>query len=420
MIRFVEISLMKSFFSNNRYPLLLTFLSLIWVLAVVFVFQVFDQRFVFGDSKSYYWAAVELYSNGTLNDHRPLVISAINGFPLLFGFSGAAIFIWSWMVNLCCWLGTVLLIFSIAKRYVKSKVAFFTALTFLFCIGNLFIAFHLLSESIFTFCLVLAFYNIQIHLDSKSTRPLIFALVVLLLSIMIKPLSLILAVIVLLFFCKKWKAILKSGYSLLLYLSCGILFFQMYTMKTNFGNFTVSYIDSFTYYNYLGTRADCLKNKTPFIQGENQRYAYFGKLSHTKQKEVASGDFKKQLSSNTENLIKAYAVNLVVNSTKGSAAVYGCENKLHTNYFDRLHFFFKAVSKLQNIILTSIGLFLSLLTFLRWKGNAILFRLGAVVFMCIVAVSAISSDQGDRFHIVLYPIILLMLSNYFPKRIPHD
>jgi len=410
---------MKSFLSNYRYPVLLSFLALVWVAVVVFVFQVFDQRLLFGDSKSYYLAAVELYTKGTLNDHRPLVISAINGFPLLFGFSGAAVFIWSWVVNLMCWLGTVLLIFSIAKHYVKPRIAFYTALAFLFCVGNLFIAFHLLSESIFTFCLVLAFYGIQKHLDSNSIMPLILTITLLLLSVMIKPLSLILVVIVGLFFWRKWTAILKSPYSLLLYLGCGVLFFQMYTMKTNFGNFTVSYIDSFTYYNYLGTRADCLKNNTAFVQGENVRYAYFGKLPHPKQKEVASADFKQQLTSNTENLVKAYAVNLVVNTTKGSAAVHGCKNKLNTGYFDFVDFVFKAVSKLQNIILTGMGLFLSLLTMLRWKGSGVLFRLGAIVFISIVAFSAISSDQGDRFHIVLYPIILLMLSHYFPKRVSH-
>ncbi len=416
MIRFVEISTMKSFFLNYKNQLLLLLVAIIWLLVVGFIFQIEEQTFLFGDSKSYYIAAIELYTTLNLGDHRPLIISTINGFPLVFGFSNASIFVWSWIINLICWLATILLIFSISKRFVKPIIAFYTALFYIFCLGNLFIVFHLLSETIFTFCLVFAFYLIKKQIDTSKIKYLIFAISILTLAVMIKPLSLLLVLVMLLSFYKRWIDIVKSNYSILFYLSCCLLFFQMYTMKKEFGNFTVSYIDSHTYYNYLGTRADCIKNNTEFIQGKNERYVYFAALSHADQKRVAATDFKKQLTSNPVNLIKAYCINLFINSTKGSAAVFGCENKKNSSYFNFFYVLFKAVSKVQNCALTFIGLLLSLLTLLQWKRNEMFFKLAAIVIFFIIFISGISSDQGDRFHIVLYPLILLLLCNYYPKR----
>ncbi len=420
MLRFVEISVMKSIFATYKYPSLLLLLAFSWLLLSVFIFQIELQTFRFGDSKSYELAAIDLYQKEILNDHRPLVISAINGFPLLFGFSPTVIYTWSLIVNLACWFVTVLLIFSMAKRYTSERVAFLTAAFFILCVGNMFITFHLLSESIFTFCLLLVLFLIQKHYDTTKIHFLIYTLSLLVLMIMIKPLSLLLVVIVIVFFYKKTNQFFKSKSVIVLFLCSFVLLFQMITLKKEFGNFTVSYIDSFTYYNYLGTHADCLQKKTEFIQGQNDRYVYFGKLVPKQQKEVASADFKHQLSNNTINLIKAYAINLYGNATDGSPSVFGCENKANTTFFDGFHFLFKAMAKLQNIILTILGLLLSVGTLWQWKKQNVFFKICAIVVLYVIFISGISSDQGDRFHLVVYPIILLLLVQFYPKKFSYD
>lgn len=420
MIRFVEISVMKPILKTYKYQSLLLLLAVSWLLLCMFVFQIELQTFRFGDSKSYELAAINLYEKGILNDHRPLVISAINGFPLLFGFSTAAIYKWSLIVNLACWFGTLLLIFSIAKRFVRVQLAFFTTVLFLLCVGNLFIVFHLLSETIFTFCLLWALYLIQNYADTSKIHYLLYSVSLLVLMIMIKPLSLLLVVIMFVFFCNKAMAFFKSKHVILVVLSIFVLLFQMITLKKEFGNFTVSYIDSFTYYNYLGTHADCLLKKTEFIQGQNERYVYFGTLTPKQQKEVASADFKRQISNNTINLFTAYAINLYGNATDGSPSVFGCENKANTSYFNGFHFLFKALAKLQNIIFTILGFLLSVVVLWQWKRQKVFFKISAIVVLYVIFISGISSDQGDRFHLVLYPIILLLLAHFYPKKLTHD
>lgn len=406
---------MKTFFSAHKSQLLLLLIAGLWTVAVAFVFRPDLQTLVFGDSISYYQAAVGLYENRTLSDHRPLVIAAINGFPLLFGFSRDSIYGWSLFVNFLCWLGTLLLIFSLARRFVNAKLAFWVSAAFLLCVGNLFIAFHLMSETVFAFSLVLILYWVQKHLETNQIAYLAFAFTTAVLDVMVKPLALFFPLLLLVFFCKKAIRLARSPYIVLVGLSVMLLFFQMWQLQKKFGNFTVSYIDSSTYYNYLGTRADCLRNGTEFIQGKNARCVYFSMLTPSQQKSTASEDFTDQLKNNRANLCKAYLTNLWINASKGSASVYGCENKANTGYFDFFHWLFKAAAKLQNLLFTLLGLLLSAFVLLRWKQHEALLRLIAIVVLYVVSISAISSDQGDRFHIVVYPLILLMCSFFIRK-----
>jgi hypothetical protein len=79
---------------------------------------------------------------------------------------------------------------------------------------------------------------------------------VLFLAALVKPLSLGLGFLLLLYYFKKLKAIFINKFSPFIFISLSLIFLQMYSLKKDYGDFTISYIDSFTYYNYLGTRAD--------------------------------------------------------------------------------------------------------------------------------------------------------------------
>ena len=149
---------MKILFQKYKYPIYLILIASIWLLFVTIGMQLFHQNFIFGDTKSYILAAQELFLEHKLNSQRPLIISFINGFPLLFGFSKSVLFFWSLSINLFCWFAIILVVFLICEERANSKLAFQVALIFVFCIGNLFIAFHLLSETIFTFLLIFVFY----------------------------------------------------------------------------------------------------------------------------------------------------------------------------------------------------------------------------------------------------------------------
>ncbi len=407
---------MKFYFQKYKYPVYLIAIAAIWLVLVTIVMQLQHQVFIFGDSKSYLIAAQELFLEHKLNSQRPVVISFINGFPLLLSCSKSVLFGWSLFVNLVCWFATILLIFQISKEKVPSRIAFLLSLVFIFCIGNLFIVFHLLSETIFIFVLTLVFYLLQKYCNTKKILFLIASLFLLVLAIMIKPLSLGLFFVVVISFYSQWKSIFFSKYSALIYVAFYLLFFQMNGLKKQYGNFTVSYIDSFTYYNYLGTRAYCLQNNTDYNKGINDRVDRFSSLTDSNQKKVASEDLRLQLKTNKLNLIKAYGINLVTNATKGSASVFGCENILKTSYFNYCLYLFKVISKLQNIIFTLLGLLLASYFLIQRRGEIYDKMISFVIFY-IIFVSAISSDQGDRFHIVVYPLILILFAKFISKKI---
>jgi hypothetical protein len=410
---------MRLTFQNYKFQFFLLGIASIWLFLVIFLLQINKQVLLFGDSRSYFFAAQELIFQHKLNSHRPIVISFINGIPLLLGLNKGYIFIWSLIINLFCWFTTILLIYSIVKEFASNKIAFIIALLYVFCIGNLFITFHLLSESIFIALLVFVIYLIQRYLNTKKIALLIVSIATLVLSIMIKPLVSVLVLLLTLFFIKEWKKLFFSKFSIFIFISLFILFFQMFGLKKQYGNYTVSYIDSFTYYNYIGTRANCLKDNTEFLQGKGERYYYFSKLSDFEQKKVAYIDLMQQIKFNKINLIKAYFINLFINSTKASTAVFMCENIDTTSYFEGIKFFLKAVSKIQNCIFTCLGILMSIY-FLIKKRSKLLNKIISFVILYVVAISAISSDQGDRFHIVIYPLILILTANFLHNKTKHS
>jgi hypothetical protein len=188
-------------------------------------------------------------------------------------------------------------------------------------------------------------------------------------------------------------------------------------MKKNYGDFTITYIDAFTYYNYLGTRADCLKNGTEFKQCDNKRHTYFNAFSLTESKKVASNDIKEQLSNNTFNFVKAYFINIYKNSTGGCGYLGVISNKNNTCYFEKMVLLFKVLAKIQNIVFSILGFFLSLYFLVKKPRHIHFMKLVGVITLYIILLSAISSDQGDRFHVVIYPLVLILISGFWARKI---
>ena len=393
--------------SRFKYEYLLIIIAIFFTLIVVFLMQINFQTYIFGDSYSYIFAAKELYFESKVNDHRPLIINIINGLPLLFGFSEKSLFIWSFIINYFSWLSTIILLYKIGEEISNKRKSFVFAILYIFCIGNFFIIFHLLSETIFIFLLVLVLYFLLLFNRRKNIVFFISSISILILMLMIKPLSIGLIFILLFIYFKDLKLVLASKYSVFILISLSILALQLIKMKNGYGNYTISYIDGVTYYNYLGTRADCLKNNIEFEQGKNERVVKLKNKSMMEIKLIAKNDFKEQLTNNKYNLLKAYIINVINNSSKGSASVHSCVNLKKTNYFEYFSFTFKAISKLQNIFFTILGFIFS--TYFAFSKTSKLIKFISISIIYFIMISAISSDQGDRFHIVIFPAIIILI-----------
>ena len=184
----------------------------------------------------------------------------------------------------------------------------------------------------------------------------------------------------------------------------------MYSLKKNYGDFTLSYISAITYYNYLGAKADCYKKGIEYIPGKNERSIKFGLLTSHEMKKKANDDFKYQIKNNTLNLFKAYLFCIYSNTFKGNFIVSECKNKKETNYFDIFYFLFKAISKLQNIIFTISGVIISVFSVIKLKKEDDFYLLISFFILYIFFVSAMSCFQCDRFHIAIFPLFIMLLS----------
>ena len=130
----------------------------------------------------------------------------------------------------------------------------------------------------------------------------------------------------LLYFAKILFSHYKQKVMVFLYASLVLCFVQAAGLKHQFGDFTISYIDSVTFYNYLFSKADCYRKGVEYNQIKNPRAEYLFTHKAHEQKQIANADIKEQLLNNKWNLIKAYSHNFMWNSVTGSICINGYSN----------------------------------------------------------------------------------------------
>ncbi len=403
-------------FSKIKYEYLLAFIAITWVLFFSFVIQLKAGFSSIGDDCSYLYSAKLLYYSFQLDNTRPLLISAIHGVPYLFGFTDSVVIKWGIFINFLCWFFTAILLFRIISKKVNRKKAFLFTLFFIFIIGNLAHAFNFLSESIFIFMIVYSVYLISKYYETTKHYYITIAISILFLNTLIKPVSIGLALILFVFFITKFSRIIFNKFSFLLIVSFSMIIFQMYSLKKNYGDYTISYISSITYYNYLGDKADCYKKGIAYIPGKTERSKKFGLLSSHEMKESADNDLKYQLKNNAFNLFKAYLYCIYSNSHKGNFIVSECKNEKETSYFTIFYFLFKAISKVQNILFTIIGVIFSFYCLLNFRKTDTFYLINATFILYIFFISAMSCFQCDRFHITFFPLVIVLFSKFKNKK----
>lgn len=400
----------KSMISKFKYEYLLGIIAIIWVLFFSFTIQLKPSFSHIGDDGSYLYSARLLYFDFKLDNTRPLLISLVHGVPYLFSFSDSIVIKWGIFINFLSWFFTAILLFKIVSKIIDRKKAFLFSLLFIFCIGNLAHAFNFLSESIFIFLIMYSVYLISKYYETTKYYYITIAISILFLNTLIKPVSIGLALILFFFFITKFSRIIFNKFTFLLIVSFSMIIFQMYSLKKNYGDFTISYISSITYYNYLGDKADCYKKGIAYIPGKTERSKKFGLLSSHEMKEIAENDLKYQLKNNTLNLIKAYFYCIYSNTHKGNFIVSECKNEKETSYFNVFYFLFKAVSKIQNILFTIASVIFSFYCLLNFRKIEKFYLINATFILYIFFISAISCFQCDRFHIAFFPLLIILFS----------
>lgn len=402
---------MKDFFSKYTNEIKVVLLGIFIVLVYYFGFEIYSQQLIYPDTESYIAAADSLYFHGRGHNLRPILLALIHGFPLLFTSTKTELIEWNSIINCCCYITTSLLLYKILTTYISNKKAFFICSLYMLSISTIAFIFHMLSESIFTCVIVTSIYFLTQYQIKKKYTYLVYFLSLISLSMLIRPGTQFLAILVLFYFREEvfYNRKIKSNF--LLISSWLLIVIQMAGIKYQFGNFTISYVNSITYYSYLGSKADQMKKNLPYDQLKNPRNKYIYSLNYPEQKKIASQDLKNQVLNNTFYLFKAYLDNLYHNTIDSSLAINDLKTK-HTLIKKTAIL----ISSIQNIFFTLIGVLLCLYYLILEQPRNKLLIITCLIISYVFLTSGISCSQGDRFHIVVYPLIIIVLSLFLKKR----
>jgi hypothetical protein len=404
-----------SFLKKYKHHFLIIFVGLCCLEVLNFLLQLDKQTLIYPDCSNYLESAQKMYLKFTGHYYRPMLMAFITGIPYLFGSSDAGIFKWCFVVNVLCWLGTSIVLFEILKNFIKEKAAFWFAIIPFFLLGNIILNYHLLTENIFIFFTVLAFYLLFQYYKTEKFWYLSLSLSLVLSSMLIKPGAKFFGIIMALFFVKEILKNCKHKSMIFLYVSLLMIAIQVVGMKVQYGDFTISYIDGVTYHNYICSKAECFKNGKEYEQINNPRAEYLFGLDFTDQKKVALEDLKHQIKTNFSNLVKAYFSDVIENSKTGNACIEDLknyENKTDFSFWKKLIF---NITKWQNRIFTLLAVLLSALFLYKNLRKERAYFFVALFIAYIIVLSGISCGQGDRFHLVTFPFVILLLVKYLSE-----
>ena len=321
---------------------LLSYLSLIH-LFVGLPWYAWQPDFVNVDAYEYHLAAQGLY----LYDFQPHP-TRMFGFPLLVGWisvwdnSFQAFWTTSYLLNIFFWLLTGLLLLRIGgKLFGAAQVlSYFPLVFFGLQIGNVVMVSQAVTETFYTFLLVLLLWLWMSATGNRQTRYLLAAFGVFCFSLVIRPtasvwLSLIVPTLFAFFLQKKQHFWQNTGVALLCL--AATLGLQSGLMKTYYGVYNTSNIGLLTYFLYTDAYASAAAETSGGWQGKgeswNREYERRKKWIGMGPKGVADianwpaardtmvQQCRKTWSAHKKELLLSYGRNLVSNTVSGSMIV---------------------------------------------------------------------------------------------------
>lgn len=391
------------------FELLLLFSSVAFLLTLVFSLQLLKQSFYCPDCDSYVDSVKLFITEFAVHEYRPIGLSFFYALPVFFKDNHSIFSALLLLTNVVLYVLIVQLFFKQSVLFFSRKTSFYISCLFISLIGISINITLMLSELPFLFLMLLAFYYLTKYFKTYTIRYLHLAVFIFLFSILIRPGIVFFVILVLLFFYKELLKSLLSKSFILITLVVFLLVFQMIAMKAKCGDYTFSYIGDVTYYNYLGSKAVCLKENKVLNQSTNSRAAYIFSLDYTNQKKVATRDFLSQIQFNTKNLVAAYIDDIEENTKTGSSNLLILENKNQSIGFNLIVKIAQELSEWQNKLLTLFGLIFSVLLIVLHKKVPKIILFFCAYFFYVFLISGISSTQGDRFHVLFYPFVVLLI-----------
>ena len=405
--------------------IIIAFAALFVFLTVGFFTQIFRSYFLQGfmqtsDTWSYYSAAINFFHHFKADPMRTLGYPVLIGIPLIFNAGTDTLYLWAIFLNLVAWILTSLFIFNTLILVTKKNISILTTAIFIMCVGNIEYVYLVLSETIYTCLITGVVYFIVVYFLRKKINSLAWAFLLFSVSLLIRPtlwpiypfvIGIVVYVGVKSIRLFQRKAIFY--YFLIFFMGLGLISFQLRMMKRDFGEYTISFNGEKTLYEYLGSYASHLGDKTDFKTEKDKRLITMIKCINggqwKKMDSICGADLKYQLKNNTGNLCKALKIDIAANTFE--PGFFNISNISKWFFFDAVKNACIWLSYWQNVLFTgfcfiSIGLIIILRKKLGIeKAKIALINWG--IAMLIIFISAISFWQLNRFHIVFTPLVLI-------------
>ena len=416
-------------------------IAFLWLLVVFFMLQLNQQHTIYPDASSYLKAGQLLAQDFTPHHYRPYGMAIYSSLPRIFGPGSQTIFSHIKFINIPVWLLSIALLFLTLQYYTTSKKAFFISLVYVSCVGIVILNTLLLSEIPWIAMMLLGLYGLTKYRFERKQLWLALGISVIILSILIRPISKYIIILLLLIYWKELWLLLKTHLKFILAGSVLLLVFQCGMMSSTYGNFTVSYIDFYTVHHYLTDKASM---KDQYIENKNglatnlsfkdyqeliyskrdslhlliTEFQYEGDKkpgrSYSEQQQFAKTQFTQALFKNPTGLFSTYLGNELENLIMPSLYIKNAENINNTAIFESSKTTFYWLSHFQNVGFSILGLCSIILTFVLWLKKKIVFKQDKIILFLAMTllytmlVMGISADQYDRLNIPNYAMILIL------------
>jgi hypothetical protein len=366
------------------------------------------------DQASYFTAAQDFYNLFVAHTHRCIGYPLFLGLPELFGMSPPYDY-WPVILNMIFLSGILWLATKFSTK-LQAPVLTFVSIGLALAPGFLRSVNLALTEIGFAFFSLLSLYSLLRYLKSEKAVTAFSFFFFLGLATLFRPglypfTFFALSVFLVYLIVKKKFRIQTLGFMLSgLLLTVG---FQSLMMKKSHDTFRLTYIDDQTWYLYGGAlvasihQNDCFTNQC-FREEQAKRLAQIDSLSLDEMSVLAKKDRKQAVFEHTPAFIKMFKINLVTNLKSGSGNK--SDNKLLYQWtvFNNLFFSFVPFVLFGIFLLTSARKITTQNEFLF-----LIFILGFIAYTILTG--GISAYQGDRFHIVFYPMALVFISYIFKQ-----
>jgi hypothetical protein len=362
------------------------------------------------------------------------------GFPLIAGWitiwdsSFEAFWKMSSLLNVVFWLLTGLLLLRIGGKLfgATQRLSYLPLLLFGLQISNTVMVTQAVTETLYTFLLVLTLWLWLSFSESKSIRHLLAAFGVFCFSLVIRPtasvwLLLVVPALFVFFWQLKHRIWLHSGIALCcLAATIGL---QSGLMKAYYGVYNTSNIGLLTYYFYTDAYANVAAEK-PDV-GWHEKGELWYREYERRQQQIGMGpngvadvrdwpavrdtmvqQCRQTWSAHKKELLVSYSRNLVSNTVSGTMIVEflvkHCDNEAIRQ---RARYVF-LLGRLQNAACTLAAFLLAfwtLVTTFRQRKWPDTMQWVSLFSVSIIVLSAVSFAQGDRFHMVVAPLTGVVL-----------